>query len=55
MMQINDTDKVAAQEWFINNLKINTDNEIMVLDKVNLLLKKHGITIAIKDLPTLLR
>ncbi|MEI8007962.1 MAG: hypothetical protein WCI00_00495 [bacterium] len=45
MIPINDGDKPKAQEWFINNLKINEDNKNAVIDKIVHLLDKNNIKI----------
>jgi hypothetical protein len=55
MMSINATDKVAAQEWFISNLAVNTENKTMLIEKINLLLAKKNITITAEQLAPLLK
>jgi hypothetical protein len=54
MISLNGTDKKSAQEWFIKNLDVNSDNKKMVIDKINLLLKTNNVTIKEQDLPKLL-
>lgn len=54
MMSINEHDKGNAQNRFIKNLDVNSDNKKMVVEKINSLLKKNNITIMEKDIPTLL-
>jgi hypothetical protein len=54
-MELNDADKAKAQDRFIKNLDVNSDNKKLVLEKINLLLKKDGITVTEKDLSTLLK
>ncbi|MEI6118268.1 MAG: hypothetical protein WCP92_03320 [bacterium] len=54
MIELTDTDKVSAADWFVKNLDVNTDNKKSVLAKINILLKKENITITDKDLSTLL-
>ncbi len=54
MISLKETDKTKAQDWFIENLDINPDNKKMVVEKINLLLKKSSLSITEKDLPTLL-
>ncbi len=56
MMTINNTtDKAKVQEWFIDNLNVNTSNKEMITKKINLLLLQHKITIQDQQLPILLK
>jgi len=55
MIPIDAKDKPKAQDWFIKNLDVNKDNKKMVVDKINLLLKKNNITITENQLPTLIK
>ncbi|MEI6774065.1 MAG: hypothetical protein WCL18_04625 [bacterium] len=55
MMNLDTNDRKNAQEWFIKNLDVNSDNKKMILEKINLLLQKDNITITEKDLPILLK
>lgn len=55
MIALDTADKASAQDWFVNNLDVNSDNKKLVLEKINSLLKKDAITVTEKDLSTLLK
>jgi len=50
MMTINEEEKWAAQEWFIKNLEVNSDNKKIVLEKISNLLNKNNIMLTATDL-----
>jgi len=50
MIAINKKDEANAQEWFINNLEVNSENKKMVLEKIDNIFKENNIYLSEQDL-----